>query len=115
MNGALTVKRSRPRKRFSPSRFLTHVILTLWGVTTVYPFIWVVLNSFRVKGQIRSDSFSIPWPWLSSFTFNNYQTATGRSDFANAYLNSFAISVTVTVLVVLLAGLAAYGLVRYIF
>ncbi len=105
----------RERRRFSPAKFFTYLVLTLWGVTTVYPFIWVVLNSFRVKGQIRADSFSIPWPWTASFTMDNYQTAMDRSDFANAYLNSFVVSVTVTLAVVLLAGLAAYGLVRYNF
>lgn len=101
--------------RFSVSKFFTYLVLIFWGITTVYPFLWVIINSFRLKGEIRSDSFSIPWPWTHSFTLDNYQTAGERSDFANAYLNSFVISLTVTVLVVLLAGLAAYGLVRYNF
>ncbi len=101
--------------RFSVSKFFTYLVLIFWGITTVYPFLWVIINSFRLKGEIRSDSFSIPWPWTHSFTLDNYQTAGERSDFANAYLNSFVISITVTVFVVLLAGLAAYGLVRYNF
>jgi raffinose/stachyose/melibiose transport system permease protein len=75
----------------------------------------VIINSFRQRGEIRSDSFSIPWPWTDSFTLDNYQTAGERSDFANAYVNSLVISITVTFFVVLLAGLAAYGLVRYEF
>ncbi|MBQ6509044.1 MAG: carbohydrate ABC transporter permease, partial [Flexilinea sp.] len=33
----------------------------------------------------------------------------------NAYLNSFLISGTVTIVVIILAGLAAYGLTRYVF
>ncbi len=107
--------RSLRKGRFSVSQFFTYLVLIIWGITTVYPFLWVIINSFRLKGEIRSDSFSIPWPWTQSFTLDNYQTAGERSDFANAYLNSFVISITVTVLVVLLAGLAAYGLVRYNF
>lgn len=101
--------------RVSVSQVLTYIVLIFWGITTVYPFLWVMINSFRLKGEIRSDSFSIPWPWTHSFTLDNYQTAGERSDFANAYVNSFVISITVTVFVVLLAGLAAYGLVRYNF
>ncbi len=101
--------------RFSVSQLFTYIVLIFWGITTVYPFLWVIINSFRLKGEIRSDSFSIPWPWTDSFTLDNYQTAGERSDFANAYVNSFVISITVTVFVVLLAGLAAYGLVRYNF
>ena len=88
-------------------------MLSLWALTTIYPFIWVALNSFRKKGLILSDSFSIPLG--ESFTWDNYITAWQRADFKNAYLNSFLISGTVTVFVVIIAGLAAYGLVRYRF
>jgi raffinose/stachyose/melibiose transport system permease protein len=94
---------------------ISYVILTFWAITTAYPFLWVILNSFRVRGEIRSDSFSIPWPWTGSFTLENYITANQRSDFAAGYTNSILISVVVTVVVVLLAGLFAYGMVRYRF
>ena len=95
------------------SHAFTYLVLCLWALTTIYPFIWVILNSFRQKGLIMSDSFSIPLG--EAFTWDNYLTAWHRSDFKNAYLNSFLISGTVTVCVVVIAGLAAYGLVRYRF
>ncbi len=94
-------------------RVLTYLVLCFWALTTIYPFIWVLLNSFRKKGLILSDSFSLPLG--DSFTWDNYITAWQRADFKNAYLNSFLISGTVTVFVVIIAGLAAYGLVRYRF
>ena len=94
-------------------RGFTYLVLSLWALTTIYPFIWVILNSFRKKGLILSDSFSIPLG--EAFTFDNYLVAWQRADFKNAYLNSFLISGTVTVFVVIIAGLAAYGLVRYRF
>ena len=101
------------RTKVTPSKVLTYAVLCFWGVTTVYPFIWVILNSFRKKGLILKDSFSIPVG--NAFTLDNYRTAMERSDFGNAYLNSIIISGTVTIVVVFLAGLAAYGLVRYRF
>ena len=94
-------------------RVLTYLVLCFWALTTIYPFIWVILNSFRKKGLILSDSFSIPFG--DAFTWDNYRTAWQRADFKNAYLNSFLISGTVTIFVVVIAGLAAYGLVRYRF
>ena len=100
-------------RKFTASRVFTYLVLCLWALTTVYPFVWVVLNSFRQKGLILSDSFSLPIG--EAFTWENYLTAWERSDFKNAYLNSFVISGTVTLVVVILAGLAAYGLVRYQF
>lgn len=103
------------RKRFSPAMLVSYLILIFWGITTVYPFLWVIINSFRVKGQIRSDSFSIPWPWTESFTLDNYITANHRSDYIAGYTNSILISVVVSIVVLLLAGLMAYALVRYEF
>lgn len=101
------------KNRFSPAKVLTYAVLAFWALTTIYPFVWVILNSFRQKGLILTDSFSLPLG--DAFTFDNYLTAWERSDFKNAYLNSFLVSGTVTVVVVILAGLAAYGLVRYRF
>ena len=100
-------------KKAPISKVVTYVVLSLWALTTIYPFIWVILNSFRQKGLIMSDSFSLPLG--EAFTWDNYLTAFERADFKNAYLNSFVISGTVTLVVVILAGLAAYGMVRYTF
>lgn len=100
-------------KKSIPVRVLTLSALCLWGVTTVYPFLWVILNSFRQRGLILTDSFSLPLG--AAFTLENYITAMERADFGSAYLNSFLVSGTVTVLVLLLAGPAAYALARYRF
>lgn len=100
-------------KKITPAKVFTYIVLCLWAATTVYPFLWVVLNSFRQKGLILTDSFSLPLG--AAFTWDNYKVAMERSDFGNAYLNSILISGTVTVFVVIFAGLAAYGLCRYRF
>lgn len=101
------------KRRFSVPQLFTYIILIFWGITTVYPFLWVIVNSFRVKGEIRTDSFSIPTG--ASFTLDNYAKANSRFSFDTAYVNSLIVSICVTVVVVLLSGLAAYGLVRYRF
>ena len=55
------------------SKTVTYLVLSLWALTTIYPFIWVILNSFRQKGLIMSDSFSLPLG--EAFTWDNYLTA----------------------------------------
>ncbi|WP_312645070.1 carbohydrate ABC transporter permease [Hydrogenoanaerobacterium sp.] len=100
-------------RRASISKVIIYVVLSLWALTTIYPFFWVIINSFKKKGLIRSDSFSIPTG--NAFTMDNYKTAFERVDIFGAYRNSLIISVTVTIVVVLLAGFAAYGLSRYEF
>ena len=101
-------------KKMTPAKAGTYTVLTLWALTTLYPFVWVILNSFRERGLIRKDSFSIPLPG-SGFTMDNYAKAMDRFDFASAYATSLIISIAVTAAVVLIAGLAAYGLVRFRF
>ena len=101
------------KKRLEPAKVVTYVVLCLWALTTIYPFLWVILNSFRQKGLILSDSFSLPLG--DAFTLDNYRTAMERSSFGNAYLNSLLISGSVTIFVVVFAGLAAYGMCRYRF
>lgn len=65
-----------------------------------------ILNSFRDKGLIRTDFFSIPTAG-NGFTLDNYTTAMERFDFKTACLNSVLVSVVVTIAVVLFAGLTA--------
>ncbi len=101
-------------KKITPAKAGTYTVLTFWALTTLYPFVWVILNSFRERGLIRKDSFSVPLPG-SGFTMGNYEKAMERFDFGNAYTNSLIVSIAVTIAVVLIAGFAAYGLVRFRF
>ncbi|NCC07299.1 MAG: carbohydrate ABC transporter permease [Clostridia bacterium] len=100
-------------KKFTLSKFFTYLVLSAWALTTLYPFIWVILNSFKENKYIRSDTFALPLGKL--FTLENYQTAFERVDIFSAYRTSLVISCAVTAVVVLLAGVAAYGMARYRF
>lgn len=101
------------KKRVKPSTIVIYLILSLWALTTIYPIIWVVQNSFKAKDQILANSFSLPIGDL--FTTANYRTAFERLNIFSAYRNSLLISGTVAVAVILLAGLAAFAMVRYDF
>ena len=101
------------KKGFSISKIVIYLVLSLWAVTTVYPFLWVILNSFKDRTQIVANSFVLPLGEL--FTTKNYSRAFTRFNIWGAYGNSIIISGLVTVFVVIFAGLAAYGLARYHF
>ncbi|MBP8856065.1 MAG: carbohydrate ABC transporter permease [Oscillospiraceae bacterium] len=101
------------KQKFGISKIVTYLILSLWALTTIYPFIWVIQNSFKPKGIIRSDSFSLPIG--DKFTLDNFKTAFARVDIGSAYINSIVISGLVTIVVVVLAGLCAYAMARYTF
>lgn len=88
-----------------------HLLLSFWALTNILPFLWVLMNSFRSRQYILSDSFRIP----TNPTLQNYETAFGKLDIFRAYGNSLLISGGVTVLTLLLGALCAYGLVRFTF
>ncbi len=90
-----------------------YAVLIFWALTTIYPLFWVALNSFKIKNEIIADSFSLPTGEL--FTLANYRRAFDRVPIFGAYMNSLMLSGTVTVIVMCLAGLAAFALVRYQF
>ncbi len=94
-------------------RSLVYLILIIWSMTTVYPIIWVVQNSFKAKDKILADSFSLPFGEL--FTFANYRKAFGNLNILGAYKNSIFISAMVALFVILFAGMGAYALSRYRF
>ncbi len=103
----------KKKKKISIGSILVYLFLSLWAVTTIYPIIWVIQNSFKAKDKILADSFSLPLGDL--FTLANYRKAFGNLDIFGAYRNSIFISTMVALFVILLAGMAAYALSRYRF
>ena len=96
------------KRKLSISQGLIYLVLSAWALSTIYPFFWVIVNSFKEKRYIRSDTFALPLGEM--FTLDNYRTAFERVDILGAYRNSLIISITVTAVVVLLAGFAAYAM-----
>lgn len=92
---------------------LTYLALSAWALTTLYPLIWVFLNSFKDRRVIMSQSFSLPIGDI--FTLDNYRLAFEKMDILGAYINSLSVSCMVSLIVIVLAGLASYALVRYEF
>lgn len=90
-----------------------YIILVFWALTTIYPLFWVATNSFKIKNEIISNSFALPMGEL--FTLANYKRAFDRVPIFGAYMNSVILSGMVTIIVMALAGMASFGLVRYHF
>lgn len=106
----MTVKKKKP---FHISSAFLYLVLIIWGLTTVYPILWVIQNSFKDRNKIIVDSFSLPLGEL--FSTANYRRAFNDLNIFEAYKNSIFISAMVCIIVILLAGLASFALVRYDF
>lgn len=101
------------KSKLTPATLGIYAVLSFWALTTIYPIFWVVMNSFKAKDKILSQSFALPVGDL--FTLVNYKTAFDRLGIIGAYRNSIIISCTVSAVVILLAGMASFALVRYEF
>lgn len=99
------------KKKYSVGTVVIYIILVLWAVTTIFPFVWVILNSFKPSAEVLSSSFSLP----KEFTFMNYENAFGNLNVLSAYKSSFLISGSVTVGVMLFSSMMAFALTRYDF
>ncbi len=100
-------------KKFSAGMTLVYLFLIIWALSTIYPILWVVQNSFKAKDKILANSFALPVGEL--FTLANYKKAFSNLNIFGSYANSLFISLSVSFVVILLAGMAAYALSRYHF
>lgn len=99
--------------RFKISVALIYTLLITWALSTIFPLIWSVMNSFKNKKAIYNNSFSLPTGDL--FSLDNYKKIFDNYNILSAYRNSLVISTTVAIVVILLSGMAAYVLTRYKF
>ncbi len=101
------------KEKFRVSSVFIYIVLIFWSLTTIYPIIWVIQNSFKAKDKILANSFALPLGDL--FTTANYRKAFNNLNIWGAYKNSLFISTIVAAAVVILAGMASFALVRYVF
>lgn len=111
MDAALDMQTYKKKKKVSIGMILIYAFLIFWAVLTIFPFVWVVMNSFKPSSEVLRTSFALP----HEFTMMNYENAFGSLNVLNAYKNSFIISGVVTVGVMLLASLMSFGMTRYHF
>lgn len=93
------------------SKIIVYIVLIFWAITTIYPFLWVIINSFKESNEILSNSFALP----KKVIFDNYITAFARNNIARSYYNSLLISGTTTISVIFLSSMASFAMTRYTF
>jgi multiple sugar transport system permease protein len=100
-------------KKKSFSKRLLYVILVLYAVTTLVPFLWALSSSFKTLEEIISGNMNfIP----KNFTLGNYQQIFVEQDlFPRWLLNSLIIAVAGTLLNIIFNSMAGYALARLSF
>jgi multiple sugar transport system permease protein len=91
-------------------RFGQYVALTGYVVFLGFPLLWLLSTAFKSTREIALGASSL---WPSSPTLVNFGDAVRRANLVEAGTNSLVVAVATTVLTVLLALPASYGLARY--
>jgi alpha-glucoside transport system permease protein len=88
-------------------RIAVAVTVLIWLI----PAAGVLVTSFRGADDVRTTGWwSALWdPFGTDWTFENYRTALDSGGFANAFLNSLAVTVPATIMPIAVAAFAAYA------
>ena len=92
------------------SKTVTYILLIIFSVYCMFPFVWMLISAFKPKTEIRTatPSFLIHAP-----TLENFQKVLIDAGFLRYIKNSLIVSVTACVLSMIIAVMAGYALSRY--
>lgn len=97
--------KARTRQQM-PARAAAFTLLGTLALATIYPLIWLLINSFKLNDELFDTSWALPHNWQ----WGNYPRA-WRFGLGHFMANSVLVTSVSVVAIVLLSALAAYILV----
>ena len=88
---------------------LTYVVLVLGSILMIFPFVWMLLTSFKTQ----AESMAIPPQILpAQWNFDNFVTALASLPFLTLYVNTGLLIVFRVVCAVLFSSMAGYAFAK---
>lgn len=99
-----------PKK--SPSGWLITIVMYILALTWLYPYIWMVMSSFKPTAEIFNTGL-----FTGTFTLENYYFLFDSAEklnrpFARSLFNSFFITLSVTASVVISSAFIGYAMAK---
>ena len=88
------------------AKILVYLILIAIVITIFYPFVFMLLNSFKTKSEYYTNIFGLP----RAIQFANYKIAMERFDIFRLGWHSLFVTVSSILINTLVATMAAFGL-----
>ncbi|GGB08202.1 carbohydrate ABC transporter permease [Macrococcus hajekii] len=88
--------------------FIVEIIALVIGLLWLSPFYLMIVNAFKTKLEIFSNTLKPP----ETFTFQNFIGAFQQLNFAQTFLNSVLVSFMSVALIIIFSSMAAYALSR---
>ena len=89
---------------------ITIIVLIVVFILFVIPFLLVIINVFKTKGDITSNPLALIGE--HGFTLQNFPEAMAKMDFWNVFKNSAFITFSATILTILFSAMASFVIVR---
>lgn len=86
------------------------IVLIALFLVFIFPFLLVVINVFKTKGDINSAPLALIGS--HGFTLDNFPKAMEKMKFTRSFANSLIITVSATVFTLLISAMAAFVIVR---
>ncbi len=97
------------KKPVTISGVLLQIILITIAIIQIYPFIWLVLFSFKSNSEIfGSNVVGLP----DKLLWENYQSAFTSGKVGIYFLNSALVTTVTIIIASIIAAMASYGIVR---
>lgn len=103
----------RMKRKRTLSRIIAFLVIALFIVISVFPFVWVALTSFKPSEEIFGASTAFK-PFTENATTEHYKVVIEKG-MPLAIRNSFIVSVITMAYVIIVATLSAYLISRYRF
>lgn len=89
----------------------TQVIMLIWAVLVIFPFVWMVATSFKSDLQILTD----PFGWTDQLRWENFERAWTTARIGRFVVNTLLVMSMSLTGTLLISALAAYALTRFSF
>ncbi|QJC53175.1 carbohydrate ABC transporter permease [Paenibacillus albicereus] len=111
MKQATTRKPAAAAPRGRLSQWAAGIVLTVFGIAMVLPFVWMVLSAFKTEGEIKRIP---PTLWPEAFTWDNFSRLFTEMDFGT-YLSNTLLITLFSFVGLLLNAMAGFGFAKYRF
>lgn len=90
---------------------IVHILLIIGAVTMLFPFIWMILGSFKTYTEITRPGNLFP----EMFRWQNYVEAVKYAPFGTYFINTIQVATTTTVITVITTIFAAFAFSKFEF
>ena len=106
----MPVKNRKERSlRISNKKIGSHIIMWVWAVIVLFPLYIMIINSFKDKRSIYTNTFGLPEQW----NFSNYIDVLASGDFLIYFKNSLVVVLLSLFLVTVIGSMASYALAHW--